>query len=184
MKTTPLLLVVLAYAGFSCSRREPDPAPPVRSHEVSNEFCSRFLFLAVFEGLWEDGADSRVIQALLKNPGDHFVAKCPICTPVSHAFLVYAKSEDVLGYASRGNGWPKAIQDELISPDRAIRLKALEKLVDRYVARRLESVRMSDEDKKSLESRLIMSKKLGMTYKDKGFGDFCPSCNGATKFIK
>ena len=58
-----------------------------------------------------------MIQAITNKRWDHFVAKCPICMPVSHAFLVYAGSRDVEVYPSRGGeGLPKAIQDDLKSP--------------------------------------------------------------------
>jgi hypothetical protein len=179
-----VLLFGYATAAFSCGRREPESPPPIVSPEVTNEACSRFLFLAIFEGLWEDGADPELIQSILKMPEDHFVLKCPICSPVSHAFSIYATSQDVPGYASRGNGFPQAIKEELKSPDRATRLKGLESLVDRYVARRFESTRMSEQERKDMQSRLIMKKKLGTSYKDRRFGEFCPSCNGATKSIK
>jgi hypothetical protein len=60
-------------------------------------------------------------------------------------------------------------------------LKAIEAMVDRYVTRHFEQVAMTDGEKAAMKSWLIMGKKFGMSAKEEEFGDFCPSCAGATK---
>src|SRR5215831_1345139 len=120
------LLLFLLLIGCSAP-----PAQPVGDAERS-----RFLFLAVLEGLWEDGPDPQLLKPLLDAPRDHFVPKCPLCTPVAHAIRVYVENPDVPVYGARGNAFPRELADGLKNPDRAARLRALEGLVARYADRR------------------------------------------------
>jgi hypothetical protein len=153
-------------------------AGPARLTEVER---SRFLFMAVLEGLTEDGADPALLRPILDRADDHFVAKCPICMPVSHALRVYAGTPDVPLYQARGRGFPAELAEGLASGDRARRLRALEETVARYVARRFERVRMDASDRAELRALLEEGKKDGMSMLAPGFGDRCPSCAGATK---
>ena len=180
MKASMLLLSVIAIAGLALEREEPAPREGQAAKDVTLEASRRFLFFAVFEGLWEDGADPALIKGILDKRSEHFVEKCPNCSPVAHAFKIYANSTDT-EYESRGSGLPKDLQDDLKSPDRTTRLKTLEKLVDRYVSRRFEQSRMSDEVTKQMRNRLQMGRKYAMGFLTETFGDFCPSCSGATK---
>ena len=140
---------------------------------VSDADRSRFLFMAVLEGLWEEGPDPRLFKPLLDQPLQHFVPKCPLCTPVAHSIRTYVETSDVPVFGARGSGFPPALADGLRSPDRAKRLKALEDLVARYVLRRGAGEGM----RKYLEA----GKQEGMALMEPGFGEACPSCSGATR---
>ncbi len=159
------ILAVLLLAGCS--------APP-----VSDEDRSRFLLFAVLEGLWADGPDPALLQPLLNQPRDHFVPKCPICTPVAHAVRMYVEGSDVPVYGARGTGFPKELADGLKSGDRAKRLNALQGLVARYVDRRL--ARMSLGERAEMRKYLDVGKQDGMALMEPEFGRACPSCSGAT----
>ena len=166
MKTSSLLLGLLAAGCVASSRPE-----------VSDAERSRFLLMALLEGLWEDGPDPRLLKPLLDKPLEHFVPKCPLCTPVAHAIRMYAETPDVPVYGARGSGFPAPIADGLRSPERAKRQKALEDLVARYVARRFERTGADGEMRKYLEA----GKQDGMALMEPGFGDACPTCSGATR---
>jgi hypothetical protein len=181
MKTSMLALAALATAGVALEHEDLASREEQSSKDVTLEASRRFLFFAVFEGLWEDGADPALIKGILGKRSEHFVENCPNCTPVAHAFSVYANSTDIDNLPSRGTGLPKDLQDDLKSPNRPTRLKALEKLVDRYVSRRFEQSRMSDDETKKMRNRLQMGKKYAMGLLPESFGDHCPSCSGATK---
>ncbi len=165
------LASVLALA-LGCS------PPPVRLTEVER---SRFLFMAVLEGLTEDGPDPALLKPLVEKPDDHFVAKCPICMPVSHAIRVYAGNPDVPLYGARGKSFPQAVADGLRASDRRARLAALEEMIARYAARRFERTRMSDAERREIRALLEEGKRDGMSMLAPGFGDRCPSCSGATR---
>jgi hypothetical protein len=162
-------LLLLLLSGCSAP-----PAAPVGDAERS-----RFLLLAVLEGLWEDGPDPELLKPLLDAPRDHFVPKCPICTPVAHAIRIYVENPDVPVYGARGNAFPRELAEGLRSPDRAKRVWALEGLVARFAARRLE--RMTPAERSGMKEYLDVGKQDGTALMEPAFGKACPSCSGATR---
>lgn len=141
---------------------------------------SRFVFLAVLEGLYEDGVDPRAAAALLRpGPGPgHFVDKCPLCEPVRFAFEVYAAHPGPRMFDFREEPLPDALRDGLKSPERPRRLAALRDLVDRHVARRLDRSALTDAERQAFRAWALDARKQGMTMKRDDFGDYCPSCDG------
>jgi hypothetical protein len=166
--------ILLLTAMLALAQAKPD-------RKFDNVDRTRFLVVAVFEGLLEDGADVALLAPLLKDPDKYFVVKCPVCWPVIDGMKTYIKLRENMSYPSEGSGFPEDLKAGLKSPDRAARLKAIEALVDRYVSRRFETTVMTAGEKEQIKSLLIMAKKYGTTIKPESFGSFCPSCNGATK---
>lgn len=162
------MLLVLLLVGCA--------APPAPA--VNDEDRSRFLLMAVLEGLWTDGPDPELLRPLLNQPRDHFVPKCPICTPVAHAVRMYVENSDVPVYGARGSGFPRDLADGLKSAQRPVRLRALEAMVARYVDRRLE--RMNAAERTEMRKYLEVGKQDGMALMEPEFGRACPSCSGAT----
>ena len=156
---------------FGCA--SPAAAP------VTDAERSRFLFMAVLEGLWEEGPDPAILKPLLDRPREHFVPKCPICTPVAHAIRVYVETPDVPVFDARGRGFPRELGEALRSPDRARRLKALEELVARYVDRRLRG--LGGGEREEMRKYLDVGRQDGMALMEPDFGKVCPSCSGATR---
>ena len=146
---------------------------------VSDADRSRFLLMAVLEGLWEEGPDPALLKALLDRPREHFVPKCPICTPVAHAVRIYVENPDVPVFGARGSAFPAGLADGLRSADRASRVKALEELVARYVDRRFRSLGASQRDE--MRKYLEVGKQDGLALMEPDFGKACPSCSGATR---
>lgn len=142
----------------------------------------RFLYFAVYEGLWEDGADAALIRSLRVKQDEHFVVKCYICNAVRHAFDAYAAAPNALfGDMGKGTGLPKEIHDDLKDAKRETRLRGLERLVERYISRRYERLRMTEEEKAAMKARLEEERKFAMSVKENSFGEFCPSCEGAVQ---
>jgi len=140
-----------------------------------------FLRKAVVEGLKEDGADRTFVKDSIAGKRELFVVKCPICEPIRSGFVEYGAAK---GDPAKGKGIPKDIVDDLKNPSRLVQLKALERLVDRYVASHKDRLKLTDAQRQELQAKLEQGKKTGMEAveagRQKGF-DFCPSCNGATK---
>jgi hypothetical protein len=144
---------------------------------------TKFVFYAVLEGLYDDGADPKTMKRLL-DEGPHFVDGCPICEPARHAIKVYVAAPNLwLKQPSRGfgTGLPKEIGEALAKDDRALRLKGLENLVARYAQARFDKLRFTDKERKEMQALLQSGKKLGMGALRQGFGDECPSCEGANR---
>lgn len=173
MKALLFSMLTLASCGQEANAPQAPPAPP-RTFKTH-----LFLRDAVIEGLKEDGADRAFVKQFIVDQSDLFVPKCLICEFVRSGCSDYAR-----GAAETGKGMPKDIVDELQHAARLGRLNALERLVDRYVSRHQERLRMTAEERRILHERLEELKKEGMKMKEVGapkFGDFCPSCNGAAK---
>jgi hypothetical protein len=181
MKQTILLsLALLAIVSVSCGR-EDAPAQAPSERKLTEGDRTRFVYFAVLEGLWEEGADRPMPEALLNNPWKVFVPKCPICMPVMEACRSYVKDIPRIVVAdASGTGFPNEVKTGLKSSDRAAQLKALESMVQRYVSRRFDRTVMNPDERTGMTNLLLMGKKTGMTMKEQSFGDFCPSCNGAT----
>jgi hypothetical protein len=174
--------LVLALFLASCCPSTPPPQTAAKAdRKLTGEDRTRFLAAAVFEGLHEDGPDPKIFESILKNRDQHFVVKCPTCNPVAGAIEGYVAFCRICTFPYEGKGFPAEIKAGLGNSARAVRLKAIEAMVDRYVTRHLEQVVMTDGEKASMKSWLIMGKKFGMSVKGEEFGDFCPSCEGATK---
>ena len=141
----------------------------------------RFLYFAVLEGLWEDGAPADALRPLLAAPREHFVPKCPLCTPVTQALQDYVNTTDIAVYGGRGRGFPPEIERALRGAAREERRRGLESLVARYVDRRFERVRMSSGERFVMKALIDEGKQDGMSMMEPGFGQACPSCTGATR---
>jgi len=143
---------------------------------------ARFITFAVFEGLFEDGAEADVVEAVSNdNFKQLFIPKCPLCLPVLHAFRVMAAAPKPLLFDGRGKGLPKEVLNALRSADLSARKKGLEALVKRYVDRRFERLKMSDEEQTRLRGLMEAGRKKAMGFNTLQPGDFCPSCDGAAQ---
>ncbi len=151
------------------------------AREASDAERARFLYFAVLEGLWEDGPDPGLFKPLLDAPRDHWVPKCPVCTPVSHAFRMYVEMPDVPVFDARGHVFPKEWAEKLKSLKREDRLAALEAMVAAYVQRRFERSAMNPAERAQMRLAIEAAKKDGMAQLGADFGLSCPSCSGATK---
>ena len=175
----PVLL--LAFLALTACGQESKPAPTQPRRIPIGEFVRQ----AVAEGLKEDAADRAWVKERFLDQDGLFVLKCPICEPTRRGFAEYGYAEPKLAPVApaEGKGVPKDIVDDLKNPTRLIQLKALERLVDRYVSRHYERLNMSAKERQAMHAMLEDGKKEGMAMKEyqKGFGDFCPSCNGAAK---
>lgn len=211
----------------------PAPAAPPQERRVmgwwSNE-TSQFLFFATIEGLYEDGVPQDVVDIIVppvqlridvqthptyiprprpdkmtvRSSNENFVYTCPMCHPVSEAFLLYAKREpfrgqkdsDVNTFGTRG--LPENLLKGLRSKNKIERIEALRDVINRWTARRLDRMRLTDMERTEWETRIKGLRDEG-TRALQGFqkganGDFyknayadwkfCPSCDGGLNGCK
>ena len=175
-----LFSALLALAILSCGRQDA-PTQPKPDRTFSEEDQRRFVYLAILEGLLEETADTAVLRAATKDRDRLFVLKCSICMPIHEAIQVYVNTPSRVMGPATGAVFPEDILKGLKSEDRKVQLKAVESMVDRYVSRRYERYAMTAGEKSQMKALLDEAKKQGMSLKNQGFGDFCPSCSGATK---
>src|SRR4026209_2876871 len=121
---------LLPMASLAAAQAAPRPTDPWE-----------FLRKAVLEGLKDDGADRAFVKDNIAGKPGLFVQKCPICEPVRSGFAEYGAAK---GDPESGKGIPKDVVDDLKNPARLVQLKALERLVDRYVASHKDRLQLTD----------------------------------------
>ncbi len=192
------LLPLAIAAAVVCPRSEPEPAQDggIPLSEVTGiDDHYQLVFMAVLEGLYRDGVATDVVDALLvkEDPdGFHslFVYACPICMPAVNAFLAYRGRPELLGLKlprdTLGDGLSEDTRARCLSLDLVTRFEALNKLVERWVAERLDSMRLTDEEKEVWRYGFEKRRKTGMSFlsASKGFLGMktcaiCDAANGA-----
>jgi uncharacterized C2H2 Zn-finger protein len=182
--TIAVLLIGSGAAAFALQERE----GPVPDGERT-----RFLFHAIYEGLIEDGAQPAAVKAILDKRDEWFVPKCPICDSVFSAFRAYFVYSDNHGWKTGrddgmpdwyGRGWSVETLANLKHAEIKRRHGAFQALVEKYVDRRFETVRMTAERKDRMKEALKIGMKQGLeslkaTGSEDHFPASCPSCEGA-----
>jgi hypothetical protein len=134
----------------------------------------RFVFYAVLEGCYEDGLSNQdVSQILLHEKGkglySHFVYGCPLCTPTIHALEAYRNRPDhFYGLKTTNNtfglGLTGEVKTELYSSKPEDRLAAINTLVQRWVSKRMTSLRLTDVEQTKLKNELSQMRDKGSNY--------------------
>ena len=154
--------VILAFALFA------DQAAAAESRFGATQ---RFIFHSILEGLYEDGVSTEdVEQILLRREGEeyfHFIYACPVCTASVWALEAYRHRPDKLhfvksGASTFGFGLEKQIRDQLHSDEVEQRLSAINTLIGRWIDRRMQTLRLTEEERAELEERLEDKRREGM----------------------
>ncbi|MFN4807153.1 MAG: hypothetical protein ACK46A_14485 [Akkermansiaceae bacterium] len=169
----------------------------------NDEMC-QFVFFAVLEGLYRDGIDNNVVDAILgdmrKGKDDdsklksHFVFRCELCHATYEAFRAYRERPTFLqsgGKSTFGEGKTDAkIVAELRSENASTRVYAMGSLVRPWILHRIEETRKTDEEKKQMKERFEKFAKEGgkllgnlretdELYLDWQFYGSCQACEAA-----
>jgi hypothetical protein len=173
-------------------------AAPAGFVPVAADEWSQHVFFAVLEGLYVDGVGNEVVDAILVTDPDsgfpqNFVWACPICMPALDAFHLYRGRPDFQGLKSPRNTFGDGLSDEVLgdlqSPFLDIRQSAIRGLVERWVERRVASLRLDEDERARWDQALAERRKKGMamlaSYRDLerpgsyGAMKACPFCDGA-----
>jgi hypothetical protein len=199
MKNIPLIFASLAIllsdarAG-EAAQKDFDPA-------------ARFLFHAVLEGLYEDGVSTDdIAQILMKHDKQsyfHFIYACPICTATIWALEAYRSRPERFyslksGASTFGPGLSAELHEKLYSSDSNQRLIAINSLVRSWIARRMDMMNFSEQERAEMIKQLEKKREDGMRALESfrklehgpGFGvaeaapayidlEECAVCNGA-----
>jgi hypothetical protein len=184
-----------------------EPAPKAKEAVVwqNDELC-QFVFFAVLEGLYRDGIDNDVVDAVLgdikkvKDDGDdaklktHFVFRCELCHATYEAFRTYRARPIFMqsgGKSTFGEGkTDEKIVTDLRSDDARSRVYAMGKLVRPWIMHRIEETRKTDEEKNIMKNRFEKFAREGgellgdlrrndKLYLDWDFYGSCQACEAA-----
>ncbi len=183
---------------------QPEPKAPRCAAAGSSEGDSfhRELFFAVLEGLYREGVDNetvdRVIEVEPQSSGwRHFVQGCPICMPALDAFRVYRGRPVLVSFKVRNDTFGFGLLAEerarLVGADDGERRAAIQALIERWVAERMQRVRLDAAERATWRQALEERRKQGMAsleslrqqpgslYRDM---KACALCDGATAACK
>ena len=157
------------------------------------------IFFAVLEGLYVDGVGNDVVDRLTEvdevtGYPAHFVYACPICMPALNAMKLYRGRPVFTGSKTGANAFGPGLPDELrarlLGDDDLVRHGAIRELVETWVSRRLESMRLTDDERDDWADAIAGRSEKGMEllrqYKLSGLNapfatmESCPYCDGAT----
>ena len=185
--------VSLASAASAQESDTPKPTPPASTQSVfeKNPFDNtyQFIFFATLEGLYRDGVSDADVEALLatKKPDGgylNFIYTCPICMPVEGAIVTYKARPAIHHLKTRNHqtsertfgeqGLSPEVSEALRSEKASIRLKAVNELVNKWMAYRLDHSALTAEQKTNLVEELKERRKQGM----EALRDFSMNMNG------
>ncbi|HLX61676.1 MAG TPA: hypothetical protein VKX17_10375 [Planctomycetota bacterium] len=158
----------------------------VRAGDWVSDPGSQMVFHAVLEGLYADGVSNEDVDRIL--PREHFVYACPLCEPAYAAFAAYRARPEFQNrkapISTFGKGLDPAISEKLKSKEVSTRRWTIGALIQGWVQKRLESMRLTPEESAEWNGRLGALHKQGMAMKDKFHDQYqekdCAICSGCS----
>jgi hypothetical protein len=201
--------VATVVISLSTVAKPPDVDKPAEKNAPREVSVTPLVFFSVLEGLYADGVSNEDVDAILaidaktKEPRfeEHFVAQCPLCHPAFDAFVLYRSRQDFSqqwkdGHwrNSFGKGLDAKLSKKLQSDNKAERLETIQKLVDSWVRRRLDCMRLTPEEQVAWAKALEDGREQGMNRLKQlqaggganGYADWkgCAICDGAAGACK
>jgi len=171
--------------------------------QVVGDEWGQHVFFAVLEGLYTDGVSNAAVDMILAKDPDtgypqNFVWSCPICMPALDAFNLYRVRPRFAGLKIEsdtfGDGLSQETLRDLASPFLDIRQAAIRGLVERWVERRVTSLRLTPEERARWDEAMEQRRKKGMAMlasyrsgeRPGGYAAMkaCPFCDGANDALE
>ena len=165
----PCATLLVLFAADTPPQQRPAEATALRQAALGD--LSRFVFLAVLEGLYSDGVSNEVVDAIVAREGEsgqlqNFVAACPICMPAYDALRTYRGRPAFFGRKDGadtfGPGLPDAVASRLTGKDQQVRLGAIQELIESWVRRRLADLRLTPAEHDAWTWALAQGREKGM----------------------
>lgn len=176
MKRYFAALSVLVLIFCVISLRGDTQKPREKPRIIDPGSCTQLVFFAVLEGLYEDGVSTDDVERILavdprtKQPRleEHFVYSCPLCMPAFDAMVLYRSRPNFYGRKDSadtfGPGLEPAIKKKLDSAQKADQLEAVQTLVNRWVGRRLDSMRLTKDEREQWTAVIEEGRQKGMAF--------------------
>lgn len=167
------IATVIAVCGV-LSLRGDTQKPRDKLRVIDPGSCSQLVFFAVLEGLYEDGVSTHDVERILavdprtKQPqySEHFVGACPLCLPAFDAFQLYRSRPMFYGRKEAidkfGPGLEPILTKKLHSNQKTDQLESIQTMVNRWVSRRLDSMRLAKDEREQWTAVIEDGRKSGM----------------------
>jgi hypothetical protein len=168
------------------------PAPQQRARKFEGD---HWIFFAVLEGLFADGVPDEIVAKILEpeeKGGRHanFVYGCGICNPSLEAFRAYL-ARHKYAYGRKGDmvgepALPAELTSLLSDTTAEARRAGLHLLIQRYVQRRAQLLRLTEQERTGLMDDFAERRKQGMEMLRSAKLPWkeCPSCEGTYDVFK
>jgi len=174
MKSYRALMVAAVAVLGALSLRGDTQRPRDKPRVIDSAYLPQLVFYAVLEGLYEDGVSTDDVNRILavdprtRQPQfhEHFVDACPLCAPAFDAFVLYRSrprfhcrkdSADTFG-----SGLDPILAKKLRSDGKADQLEAIQTMVNRWVIRRLEGMRLTKDEREQWTAVIEEGRRQGM----------------------
>ena len=128
-----------------------------------DETC-QFVFFAVLEGLYRDGIQNEIVDAVIGEKIDkkenkiktHFVFRCELCHATYEAFRTYRNRPaflDAKGASTFGKGTDLKLLKELQSKDARTRIYSMGRLIRPWIMQRIEETRKTPAEKTAMKEK-------------------------------
>ena len=197
-----LFLATLLLLPLSPPLQAAEEDPSKESVAWQDDELCQFVFFAVLEGLYRDGVQNEVVDAIIGDLVEkkedkvktHFVFRCELCHATYEAFRAYRTRPtfmDTKDRSSFGKGVDLERLEELGSEDARTRVYAMGKLVRPWIMHRIEETRKTPEEKTAMkkafrkyveEGRLLLEAHQAAKdefYLDWSFYGSCQACEAA-----
>lgn len=142
----------------------PAPDAPKKSVEWQNDEMCQFVFFAVLEGLYRDGIQNEIVDAVIGEKVDkkenkmktHFVFRCELCHATFEAFRTYRNRPtftDAKGASTFGKGADLKLLKELGSKDARTRIYSMGRLIRPWIMHRIEETRKTPAEKTAMKKK-------------------------------
>ena len=202
MKSTLIALLTLGLCLPLLAQNKPKPDVANRNVEWQKEEMCQFVFFAVLEGLYRDGTQNEIVDAII---GDkiikkdhkvktHFVFRCKLCHATYEAFRTYRNRPAFMqtkGASTFGNGVDLNRLKKLRSKDARTRIYAMGALVRPWIMHRIKETRKTPEEKTAMKKQFTKYAQEGADllkthkrakdgfYLDWSFYGSCQACEAA-----
>ena len=202
MKITLIALFALALCLPLSAQEKPEPDAAKSNLEWQKEEMCQFVFFAVLEGLYRDGVQNEIVDAIIGDKIEkkenkvktHFVFRCKLCHATYEAFRTYRNRPAFMqtkGASTFGKGADLALLKQLGSKDARTRIYSMGALVRPWIMHRIKETRKTPEEKTAMKKRFEKYAQEGANllrthkrakdgfYLDWSFYGSCQACEAA-----
>ena len=198
------LITLLALGLFLpvLAQGKPKPETTKKNVEWQKEEMCQFVFFAVLEGLYRDGIQNEIVDAIIGEKilkkddkvKTHFVFRCKLCHATYEAFRTYRNRPAFMqtkGVSTFGKGVDLAQLKKLRSNDARTRIYAMGAMVRPWIMHRIKETRKTPEEKTAMKKQFTKYAQEGSDrlrthkkaqdgfYLDWSFYGSCQACEAA-----
>jgi len=197
-----LAAVILGLCQPVFSQNKPEIDTAKKQVEWQKEEMCQFVFFAVLEGLYRDGVQNEIVDAIIGEKiiekddkvKTHFVFRCKLCHATYEAFRTYRNRLPFMqtkGVSTFGKGVDLAQLKRLRSKDARTRIYAMGAMIRPWIMHRIKETRKTPEEKTAMKKRFMKYAQEGSDllrrhqkakdgfYLDWSFYGSCQACEAA-----